>query len=348
MPPTTADQTCPDEIETETDAAAWFNTTEIADLTTHPAMRLRIDNALRDSTTPTSTTAISRSPRRRVGLDLNDLSVPAASSQDFAALIGHAWRIGHRRGARLRPGTGPARAGGARATIGSNPPSILASTLVMTRHVALLPPAWDTATCAVRAYCCSPHSLGDASGATDAGHHRDGSARSRHDRVGGRGARIAGNLVAVGRGSNGGDQRDHRGVVVVTRGRAGRGRRGGPAAAGPPAPDVAGRSGRGRGRGRVVRPLAGPGSAASGIAGSGAGGWAVGSSRVSALEDWLTALEATAADDAGRGRARTLRDAGRASRNRLGGLIAAGDADALLRDVDAVAAGLDTALASHA
>jgi len=38
MPPTTADQPCPDEIETETDAAAWFNTTEIADLTTHPAM----------------------------------------------------------------------------------------------------------------------------------------------------------------------------------------------------------------------------------------------------------------------------------------------------------------------
>ena len=74
------------------------------------------------STTPTSTTAISRSPRRRVGLDrcigrenANDLSVPAASSQDFAARIGQAWRIGHRGGAGLRPGTGPARAGGARA-----------------------------------------------------------------------------------------------------------------------------------------------------------------------------------------------------------------------------------------
>ena len=79
-----------------------------------------------------------------------------------------------------------------------------------------------------------------------------------------------------------------------------------------------------------------------------AGGWAVGSSRVSALEDRLTALEATAPDDADRGRARTLRDAVRASRNRLGGLIAAGDADALLRDLDAVAAELDTALASHA
>ena len=51
MPPTTADQPCPDEIETETetDVAAWFNTTEIADLTTHPAMRLRIDNALREA-----------------------------------------------------------------------------------------------------------------------------------------------------------------------------------------------------------------------------------------------------------------------------------------------------------
>ena len=47
-----------------------------------------------------------------------------------------------------------------------------------------------------------PHSLGDASGATDAGHHHDRSARSRHDRPGGRGARIAGNVVAVGRGTN--------------------------------------------------------------------------------------------------------------------------------------------------
>ena len=79
-----------------------------------------------------------------------------------------------------------------------------------------------------------------------------------------------------------------------------------------------------------------------------AGGWAVGSSRVSALEDHLTALEATAADDASRGRARTLRDAVRASRNRLSVLIAAGDAEALQRDLDAVAAELDTALVSYA
>ena len=122
MPPTTADQPCPDEIETETDDCC---------LVQHHRNR-RPHNAPGDaitdrqcpprSTTPTSTTAISRSPRRRVGLDrcigrenANDLSVPAASSQDFAARIGQAWRIGHRRGARLRPGTGPARAGGARA-----------------------------------------------------------------------------------------------------------------------------------------------------------------------------------------------------------------------------------------
>lgn len=79
-----------------------------------------------------------------------------------------------------------------------------------------------------------------------------------------------------------------------------------------------------------------------------AGGWAVGSSRVSALEDRLIALEATARDDAGRGRARTLRDAVRASRNRLSVLIAARDAEALQRDLDAVAAELDAALVPDA
>ena len=44
-PHTDRDQPRPDDIET--DAAAWFSTTEIADLKIHPAMRLRIDNALR-------------------------------------------------------------------------------------------------------------------------------------------------------------------------------------------------------------------------------------------------------------------------------------------------------------
>ena len=44
-PHTERDQPRPDDIET--DAAAWFSTTEIADLKIHAAMRLRIDNALR-------------------------------------------------------------------------------------------------------------------------------------------------------------------------------------------------------------------------------------------------------------------------------------------------------------
>jgi 8-oxo-dGTP diphosphatase len=47
VPTASADggQPRPDGIET--DAAAWFATIEIADLRIHPAMRLRIDNALR-------------------------------------------------------------------------------------------------------------------------------------------------------------------------------------------------------------------------------------------------------------------------------------------------------------
>ena len=75
-----------------------------------------------------------------------------------------------------------------------------------------------------------------------------------------------------------------------------------------------------------------------------AGGWTVGSSRVSALEDRLTALEATAPDDVGRTRARTLRDAVRTTRTRLHGLLTAGRVDTLQRDLDAVAAELERAL----
>ena len=75
-----------------------------------------------------------------------------------------------------------------------------------------------------------------------------------------------------------------------------------------------------------------------------AGGWTVGSSQVAALEDRLTALEATAPDDAGRTRARTLRDAVRTARSRLHGLLTAGQVDALQRDLDAVAAELERAL----
>lgn len=75
-----------------------------------------------------------------------------------------------------------------------------------------------------------------------------------------------------------------------------------------------------------------------------AGGWAVGSSQVSAIEDRLTALEATAPDDTGRTRARTLRDAVRAARNRLQILLTAGQVDTFQRDLDAVAAELERTL----
>ncbi|HET6918696.1 MAG TPA: hypothetical protein VFI46_04430 [Jiangellaceae bacterium] len=75
-----------------------------------------------------------------------------------------------------------------------------------------------------------------------------------------------------------------------------------------------------------------------------AGGWAVGSSRVSAVEDGLTALEASAPDDAGRTRARALRDAVRASRARMQELVGSGDAETLPRDLDAVAAELEAVL----
>lgn len=76
-----------------------------------------------------------------------------------------------------------------------------------------------------------------------------------------------------------------------------------------------------------------------------AGGWTVGSSQVSALEDRLTALEATAPDDTGRTRARTLRDAVRTARSRLDGLLTAGRVDdTLRRDLDAVAAQLERTL----
>ncbi|MGH2392552.1 MAG: hypothetical protein ACRDGH_03515 [Candidatus Limnocylindria bacterium] len=75
-----------------------------------------------------------------------------------------------------------------------------------------------------------------------------------------------------------------------------------------------------------------------------AGGWAVASSRISAVEDQLTALEASAPDDAGRARARALRDAVRTSRVHLHELVRSGATDTLVRDLDAIAARLETAL----
>jgi hypothetical protein len=75
-----------------------------------------------------------------------------------------------------------------------------------------------------------------------------------------------------------------------------------------------------------------------------AGGWAVGSSRVSTVEDRLTALDTSASDDAGRTRARTLRDAVRASRARIQDLVGSGGTGTLPGDLEAVAAELEAAL----
>ena len=75
-----------------------------------------------------------------------------------------------------------------------------------------------------------------------------------------------------------------------------------------------------------------------------AGGWRVASSRVGALEDRLIALETSAPGDAERARARTLRDAVRTSRVDLDELARSGTTDTLFRDLDAIAARLETAL----
>lgn len=75
-----------------------------------------------------------------------------------------------------------------------------------------------------------------------------------------------------------------------------------------------------------------------------AGGWAVASSRVGALEDQLVGLEASAPDDANRARASVLRDAVRQSRVQLEELVRSGVPGALFRDLDAIAARLETAL----
>ena len=68
------------------------------------------------------------------------------------------------------------------------------------------------------------------------------------------------------------------------------------------------------------------------------------SRRVSDLEDRLTALEATAPDEASRLRARTLRDAVRTGRRRVSVLITAGQVGTLGPDLDEVAADVDRAL----
>lgn len=72
------------------------------------------------------------------------------------------------------------------------------------------------------------------------------------------------------------------------------------------------------------------------------GGWRVAESRVTAVEDSLTALEASAPDDASGARARTLRDAVRSASHSVRDLA---DAAAPSVEWDAVAATLEAALA---
>jgi hypothetical protein len=65
-----------------------------------------------------------------------------------------------------------------------------------------------------------------------------------------------------------------------------------------------------------------------------AGGWAVSQKRVAAAEDELTVLESTAPDEAGRTRARSLRDALRHARTRLQLLVAPGRHETWALDLD--------------
>ena len=76
------------------------------------------------------------------------------------------------------------------------------------------------------------------------------------------------------------------------------------------------------------------------------GAWAVGSSRVSALEDRLTALEATGPDEESRARARRLRDPVRHVHGRLNALITTGDVATLWRDLDPAIGEIEAALAA--
>jgi hypothetical protein len=77
-----------------------------------------------------------------------------------------------------------------------------------------------------------------------------------------------------------------------------------------------------------------------------AGGWRVEATHVTAIEDSLTKLQATAVNDEGRTKARTLRDAVRASRTRLATLDTAENTMVALSLLQAAATELETALTS--
>jgi hypothetical protein len=77
-----------------------------------------------------------------------------------------------------------------------------------------------------------------------------------------------------------------------------------------------------------------------------AGGWAVGSGRVTAVEDRLVGLEATAPTDADRTRAGTLREAVREARQELDRRVAPGTPASPPQDLDAIASRLERAVAA--
>ncbi len=76
------------------------------------------------------------------------------------------------------------------------------------------------------------------------------------------------------------------------------------------------------------------------------GGWTVGANRVAAVEDRLTVLEASAPNDSALAGTRALRDAVRASRGRMEGLLQSGDPQAILPTLNEIAAELEAALGS--
>jgi len=76
-----------------------------------------------------------------------------------------------------------------------------------------------------------------------------------------------------------------------------------------------------------------------------AGGWAVGAPRIVAVEDRLTALEATAPTESGRARTIALRDAVRQARDEMERRVAPGSPPPLPQELAAIAARLESALA---
>jgi hypothetical protein len=76
------------------------------------------------------------------------------------------------------------------------------------------------------------------------------------------------------------------------------------------------------------------------------GGWTVGANRITAVEDRLTALEASAPNDATRTETGNLRDAVRSSRGRVEELLQSAHPAAISPTLNEVAAELEAALAS--